>query len=134
MEENFEVNHSSEGTQKNSDSNKKLTGGIISLVLILFAVIIVFVIVNNRLSAGGTETGGWVGGRGSCCSVGAAASSEDQLALSGLDYYGANFGDTEGLEATVDDFGCHQEISIHRNGEVIRRLSYSNGNFYDITP
>jgi hypothetical protein len=133
MEEKFEMNSGNDDNNEKRDKGRGLTGGLVSLTLVLLAVITVFIVVNNRLSAGNTEGSGLSGAISSCCSTGAAASSEEQLAQAGLSYYRANSGDTEGLEALVDDFGCHQEISIQRNGEEIRRYSYSNDTFYDIT-
>lgn len=112
----------------------KLAGILFTIGLSIGALIMVFVVVNNSLSARTTGTGDWAGRGGSCCSVGGSSNTEDKLALSGLDYYQANFGDSEGLTAAVDDFGCHQEITISRNGEIVRRFGYSNNTFYDITP
>lgn len=139
MEENFEATHSSGDNRKNRNFKKSLTRSIISMVLLFFVVTAVFIIVNNRLSAvtnntNGTETGSWISGGGSCCNTETVPNTEEQLAQSGLAYYSANFGDTEGLEATVDDFGCHQEVSILRGSEEVKRFSYTNGTFFDITP
>lgn len=135
MDEKFETKNDSAETSHKYFKSRSLARSIFSLGVLVGAVVVVFILVNNRLSAStATEIGYWTGGGGSCCSVETAANDQDILALSALDYYKANFGDIEGLEAIVEDFGCHQEITLERNGEVIRRFSHANGNFSDITP
>jgi hypothetical protein len=134
MDEKFETNNESAETKQKYFKSRSLAGRLFSLGVLAGAIVIVFILVNNRLSAStANEAGNWTGGGGSCCSVEAAANGQDSLALSALDYYKTNFGDIEGLEAIVEDFGCHQEITLSRSGEVVRRLSHTNGNFSDIT-
>jgi hypothetical protein len=112
-------------------------GKLVSIFLIIVAVLLVFSIVNSRLSARPSETvspqqSGWIPSGGSCCSFGTTANSNDQLALAGMDYYRSNVENTNNLEAVVDDFGCHQEITIYKDGEAVIRYGYSGGSFYEI--
>jgi len=134
MEEKYNPDNDHLEFEEKKSKGRRLAGTLFTLGLLIGAVIMVFVVVNNSLSARTTGTENWAGRGGSCCSVGGSLNTEEQLALSGLDYYRANFGDSEGLTAAVDDFGCHQEITILRNGEVVGKLGYSNDNFYNITP
>ena len=135
MKENSENNNKNVEPIENMNKRRNWIGTIFSIGLVFGAVIMVFAFVNNRLAAGNTIAGGiWTGGRGSCCSTGNTTGNEDQLAQAGLDYYRANYGNSEGLEAIMEDFGCHQEITIYSNGEAVRKFSHSGGNFYDITP
>ena len=134
MNENFETNNDPAGNNLKSIKNRRLAVSLFGLAALVGAVIIVFVIVDNRLSARTLETGGLIGGISSCCSADTATNSQDLLAIASIDFYRENFGSTEGLEAVVEDYGCHQEITISRNGEALRRFSHSNGNFNDITP
>lgn len=117
------------------------------LILLGLAIILVFALVNSQIFArSSTLAGGWYGGgsccgggrsgagvpRGSCCGGGGGSYTREQLAQAGVDYYRANFGE-EDVEAEVEDFGCHQEIVIYRDGEAVRRFSFVNGTIYDIT-
>lgn len=55
---------------------------------------------------------------------------QEQMRRAGLDYYRENYG-PEDVEAVVEDFGCHREIHVYRNGELVRRLHYRNGEVYE---
>ena len=139
MKEKSEIKDDGEDNREKQSGGKSLTRSILGLVLLFLVASAFFLIVNNRLSAvsitgDGTAAENWPTTAGTCCSPGGTATAEEQLAQSGLAYYRANYGGTEGLEATVDDFGCHQEVSILRGSEEIRRFGYINGNFFDITP
>ncbi len=54
------------------------------------------------------------------------------MLLAGLQYYRANYGE-EDVEAVIEDFGCHQEILIYDQEEVVARFSYANDKIYDLT-
>jgi len=70
-----------------------------------------------------------------CCRIdNTPLSSEDKLALEALEYYRVNFGAANDLRARVEDYGCHQEVIIFRNEQLIKRFSYFGGTFYDLTP
>ena len=70
-----------------------------------------------------------------CCRIdNTPLSSENKLAAEALEYYQINFGATDDLQARVEDFGCHQEIIISRNNQLVKRFSYFGGTFYDLTP
>jgi hypothetical protein len=95
--------------------------------------VVIFMGFNNYIFAR-TNSGGFgaAGGGGGCggCGGGAAVSSED-LRQVGLEYYVANYNDTE-VEAKVEDFGCHQEVHIYKDGQLIKKLGYGNGQAYEI--
>lgn len=123
-----------------SDTKKNLLpGSLFSMIMIVAVVLVVFVLVNSQLSAGGRDlatTPRSIGlGRGSCCSAGSSAvSNEASLASAALEYYRVTYGSVDGLQASVEDFGCHQEVTISRNNEVVKRFGYSGSSFYDLTP
>lgn len=136
MTEDKEMNRGN-GTNGSNRPERKSHGSIISAILIVAAALAIFIIINGRISAQNTFTsaGGPIAGRGSCCSVGnPAGSGEDQLAANALDYYRANYGNGEELTAKVDDFGCHQEVTIFEKDIAVKRFGSSGGTFYDLTP
>lgn len=53
----------------------------------------------------------------------------------GLDYYLEKYElseDTEGIESKLQNFGCHQEIHIFRDGELVMRMVYFNNQIYEL--
>lgn len=62
---------------------------------------------------------------------GGAAVSEEQLRRLGLEYYAARYGDAA-VEAQVRNFGCHQEIFILKDGQLVLRLAYRRGELYEL--
>lgn len=122
----------------NVDKNGKQKGkggGIFKmryLLLFVAAVVLIVVIINNVVVA---RTPGEPGVllNSSCCASTDASSPEELIKQAGLEYYRINYGD-EAVEAVVEDYGCHQEIHIYQNGELKRRLSYSNGIISDLDP
>jgi hypothetical protein len=69
----------------------------------------------------------------SCCSRNQSQLSTELIAQEALVYYNANFGD-EADAATVEDYGCHQEITVLSGGKPIRILSFNDGIFSDLGP
>ncbi len=123
------------------ESRKKPGGTLILAVLLVFVALAVFIFVNSGISArtaGLTENGPGnptSTGTGSCCSFGSPESEGTySLAQGALDYYGKDGGNTAGIQAVVDDYGCHQEISLLREGELVKRYSYFGSDYVDITP
>lgn len=126
-----------EHEHENNLRGQKKIRSIRSIILVSIAVLLVFFIVNARLSARNNnyltqQTEGWIAGVGSCCSTGTAEASIEQLENAGVDYYAATYGQAENLEASVEDFGCHQEITITQDGRVVKRFGYAGGSFYEI--
>lgn len=101
-------------------------------VIVALIAVITFMGINNYIFA---RTGGYgyQGGGGGCCvgRSGTAALSAEDLQQIGLEYYAANYGDAE-VEAVVQDFGCHQEIHIYKDGELIKRIGYADGQVYEL--
>jgi len=104
-----------------------------SVLLFAVAAVLVFIIVNGQISARSANNGELSFFSGSCCGGGGAVSEsrEEQMRLDGLSYYRANYGDGD-VEAVVEDYGCHQEIHIYAEGQVVKRFTYSNGNVYEL--
>lgn len=75
--------------------------------------------------------GGCCGGSGNDA---AGGDYEEELRQVGLQFYLDTSGDSdeEGLEAFVQDFGCHQEIFISKGDQVIMRIGYANGQAYQM--
>lgn len=119
-------------------------------IIVALVTLIVVVGVNNFLYAR-TGSTGLLGG-GSCCSQGststvssggggccgggggAVALSNAELEQLGLDFYRDNSGDVDLDEvvASVEDFGCHQEVYIYKAGDLVMRVGYGNGQVYEI--
>ncbi len=57
--------------------------------------------------------------------------SSEQLQQQGLEYYASSTGETAD-NATVRNFGCHQEILIYKDGEQVMRIGYTFGRLYEI--
>ena len=59
----------------------------------------------------------------------------NKLSKIGLEYYTETYGaqlGTEGVESVVQNFGCHKEIHIFKDGVLVMRLSYFNGKVYEL--
>ena len=106
-------------------------------LLIALLAVLIFTVVNNYTFARPGYSGytfarpGYSGGCGGCSTASGAALSTEQLRQLGLKYYAANYGDTA-VEAEVRDFGCHQEIYIIKDGQLILRLAYQGGELYEM--
>lgn len=89
--------------------------------------------VGRSSSYGYSTSGSAGGGGGGCCGGGAggASLSTEQLSQQGLEFYVAKYNDTD-VEAQVQDFGCHQEIHIYKNGQLVARISYRGGEFAEL--
>ncbi|MBS4021163.1 MAG: hypothetical protein KGZ79_01895 [Dethiobacter sp.] len=102
-------------------------------VIIALIAVIVFIGYNNyifaRTGGNGAFGGGGCGGCGS--GGGGAAVSTEEMRLIGLQYYAGTYGDSD-VEATVEDFGCHQEIYIFKDGVRVARIGYANGEVYEL--
>jgi len=83
------------------------------------------------LTGGGCGVGGCSGGGGSCCG-GGGTSTSDAEKIAG-DYYIAKTGDGPGnFTVIVEDYGCHQEAEIIKDGNVVMTLTISNGKATEI--
>ncbi len=119
-----------------------------TVVLFIVAAILIFVFVNGQLSArsagytkilpGGSccgsensaETGRASGSV--CCGTGESSDTDfEGLRQAGLDFYTQNYGDGP-VEAVVEDYGCHQEIHIYREGQLVNRLISLNGEIREL--
>lgn len=60
--------------------------------------------------------------------------NQDPILVEALAYYTdkVDINDTDKVEATKKNFGCHFEIYIYNNGELEMRLSYAGGRFYEL--
>ena len=67
---------------------------------------------------------------GSCCSTGGADSSVDNVESAALAYYVSTYGDSD-VTIKVNDYGCHQEIEVIKDGNVVMMLGY-NGEVYEL--
>ncbi len=114
---------------------------IILAALIVLSTLTVFVVVNNQLAARTAYTAFAEDNspglrRDTCCSIGSGNADEqsNQLGQAALNYFSASGGDISGLQAYVEDFGCHQEVSLVRSNTLIKKYGYDGTSFYDITP
>ena len=71
----------------------------------------------NAAAAGGCGTGS------DCCS--GEGGDQDPVELA-YDYYFSKTGDAD-FEVVIEDFGCHQEADIVKNGAVVMRVQISGG-------
>jgi len=60
---------------------------------------------------------------------------DNKLSQIGMEYYSETYGaqlGTEGVESVVQNYGCHKEIHIFKDGKLVMRLSYFNGKVYEL--
>lgn len=75
----------------------------------------------------GNCQGGQVAGSGQTSGSDQAIDNKfSQLEKFAIDWYTKNYGDSN-VTAEVRDFGCHQQITIKKDGRAIKELSYRNG-------
>lgn len=92
-----------------------------------------------RSGAGGCGSGGCgqSAGRGGCCGSGSAASAQDptQRTESIKAYLTRYFAEEGGPAVTVEveDFGCHQEAQVLRDGVPYKRFSISGNRISEIS-
>jgi len=129
------------------DQNKlattvKKSGSLLKNILLFTAVLIMLVVLINSMVTARTpafsvsnETGGKLFSPPACpgCIGNQAGSALDQLRQQALVYYNNQFAD-QATDAIVEDYGCHQEILIFKDGKPLRRLAYNNGVFIDLGP
>jgi len=112
-----------------------------NLLLIAAVLILVVVLINSMVTARtpallvSNETGETSFLPPACggCSGNEAGTALDPLQQQALAYYSDQFGE-QATEAVVEDYGCHQEILIFKDGVPLRRLAYNNGVFSDLGP
>ena len=89
-------------------------------------------------SSGGCSSGSGSacgkGGTGGCSSGPKTASPELEKTAGALALEKAReeLGSTEGLTSKVLDYGCHVEVQVIRNDEVVRTYGYQNGRIEEI--
>jgi len=115
-------------TQGGRPSGKDPLSTLKDYVIVILLAVFVFNGVNNYILAR-SGSGSGCGGCGTA-SQGPAVSAE-QLRRIGLEYYAAKYGDTA-VEAEARDFGCHQEIYILKDGQLVLRLAYRGGELYEL--
>lgn len=85
---------------------------------------------------------------GTCCTTGqggqvvgsgqvpgssqAVDNNSTQLEKLAIDWYTKNYGDSD-VTAEVQDFGCHKQITIKKDGKAVKELSYRGGQFEVLT-
>ncbi|MBS3886670.1 MAG: hypothetical protein KGZ56_06410, partial [Dethiobacter sp.] len=100
-------------------------------VLITLIALVAVMGINNYLDA---RAGSGAGGCGGCgvASGAAATLTNEELERIGLEFYAESSGDTEmvNVQARVQDFGCHQEIYIYKDGRRVMRIGYASGQLF----
>ena len=108
--------------------NKSLKNYLLLAVVIL----LLFAVLNNYVLARPSGAGAALLSGGSCCRLGTApAFTREQLEAQGLSYYNARSGETA-TAATVQDYGCHQEVYIYKDGALVMRLYHVKGRLFEI--
>ena len=117
-------------------------GGTKDYLIVALIAIIAVMGINNFIYARSGDpgfVGGALGGGGSCCGAGGggaagggAPSNAAELEQLGLDYYVEQTGDQdlESITADVQEFGCHQEIYLFKDGQQVMRIGHSRGQLY----
>lgn len=86
-------------------------------------------------AAGGPGAGGCGGGgTGGCGGGGTALAAADlqKIQEDGLKFYREQTGDNSQVEAKVQDFGCHIQVDIYKNGSRIKSYAWRGGQFSQI--
>lgn len=111
--------------------------GMKDYVIVALIAIIAVMGINNFIYARTSPAG--IGGGGCCGSGGgrgaASGPSSAELERIGLEFYVETTGETntEGVQAVVQDFGCHQEIYILKDGQRVMRIGYAYGQVYQMS-
>jgi hypothetical protein len=116
--------------KRDKNKGKDSLATIKDYVIVALIAVVVFMGFNNYIFAR-TGSGGFSAFGGGCCGQGGAAVSTEELRLLGLQYYADTYGDSD-VEAVVEDFGCHQEIYIYKDGERVARIGYASGEVYEL--
>lgn len=115
------------GDQEGRRPGKGVFSTIKGYLIITLLAALVFIGANSY-----ARSGGGAGGCGGCViNSGSALYSEEDLRRLGLEYYAANYDDSD-VEAVVRDFGCHQEIHIYKSGQLVKRIAYLDGQLYEL--
>ncbi|MBI4743444.1 MAG: hypothetical protein HY776_01225 [Actinobacteria bacterium] len=89
-----------------------------------------FATTSNNNSSG--SSGGSGGG---CCGGGSAAATNpaelQKIEAAALDFYATKYGDRN-VTVKSQDFGCHIQCNIYKDGELVKELSYRNNQFSEI--
>lgn len=138
MNDNREQQEWQDGQTQSAGSG----GNILRTLLLIGAALVLLVVLVNNYVIARIPEGVPVNGQSGIvrisprCPSCAASSTElttAQIGQEALAFYNANF-EAQASEAVIEDFGCHQEITIYADGRPVRRLSYSNGTFGDLGP
>lgn len=115
--------------------------GLKDYVIVALIALIAVMGINNYIFARtsqGLRLGGGCGGGGCGGSSGSGVVSMEELRQIGLQYYVTSLGGnasaeaTENLDAVAENFGCHQEIYIYQDGQLVMRLGYASGRIYEM--
>ncbi|MCW3491397.1 hypothetical protein [Dethiobacter alkaliphilus] len=113
-------------------------GGTKDYIIVALIAIIAVMGINNLIYARTGGDAGIAGGGGSCCgggggaAVGGAPANAAELEQLGLNFYFEQTGDedVDSLRVDVQEFGCHQEIFIYKDGQQVMRIGHSRGQLY----
>lgn len=111
--------HTEATTKKPPFEGSKLGYYFNKYIYIVSIVIIIFLGINKFVFSGGAY----------------GSSSGNNLSKIGLEYYLEQNNEVDGedkVEAIVQNFGCHQEIYIYREDQLVMKLGYSRGKVYEI--
>ena len=138
MTDNISYNCNSDKEEK---VVKKSATAYRAAILLVLMLLIVFLTLSSGITArttgqvGGDSDSSLRTGAASCCRTGSQQEDgANTLAQAALAFYQDKGGDISGLLVTVEDYGCHQEISLTRNGVQVKRYSFAGSEFVDITP
>lgn len=86
-------------------------------------------------SSNSDNSGGSSGGSGGGCCGGSAAASNPadlkKIEAAALDFYTAKYGDKD-VTVKSENFGCHIQCNIYKDGKLVKELSYRNNQFSEI--
>lgn len=113
---------------------KKGGGSFKDYLLITLIALVAMMGINNYIDA---RAGAGAGGCGGCgVSSGAASTfTNEELERIGLEFYVESSGDTEtaDVQVRVQDFGCHQEIYIYKDGRRVMRIGHASGQLFQMS-
>lgn len=135
------INEINEENSQIQEKPFKKSNIIINLILIGAVLIMAVVLVNNMVTARTPIISDEVNESApisfspafSCCARNQAQVSAESIGQEALVYSRAVFGE-EADTAAVEDYGCHQEVVLFKDGRPIRRLAFTNGVFSDLGP
>lgn len=80
----------------------------------------------------GASGGGCGMSGGGCGSTGLSSASLPEIQQQALAYYRQQTGDQSQVDVKVQDFGCHVQADVFKNGKKVKSYAFRDGQFNEV--